>query len=295
MALYGDTAEKAVHDYVDGVIRRHVFAGKEKQLRAWETMMMKSAAHARSLADVRQGRPLSGIQLNSANDLYGDDAHMKKRRAYAKGLERAGVSSVFFPPADSRTLIDTRLGSIDHLFLVGGADIHPARYKQQVTHAALDEVNDKRDSYEQTMIRHALKTQLPIDGTCRGFQMLNVATGGTLVQDIHDDGLSIRAHAATGMKPIRHSIRVVPGSAIAGVIGTRVRAVPSVHHEAVGNVGKGFTVVARSPDNVPEAIEGFGGRVRGYQFHAEMAPRAKFSKAIFGSIAARASAYKGRN
>lgn len=290
MALFGDTPAHAVDRYVAGVIRRNAFPGHEAELRAWGKHL--GSQPARSLDAVAHGRPLSGIQLNHLLDLTGDAHHLGVRKAYADGLERAGVATVFFPPADSRALIDARLASVQHLMLTGGDDLHPKLYGAPVTHANADELNLVRDRFELQLVRKALSSTLPIDATCRGYQMLDVAAGGTLVQDIHQDHLTTRAHAGPGFSPTHHAVNVEPGSALAATVGTHLRAVPSMHHEAVGKVGTGFSIVGRSPDGVPEAIEADGGRVRGYQFHAEKTLRSGFSKAIYANMYQRASTYR---
>ncbi|MEO6951312.1 MAG: gamma-glutamyl-gamma-aminobutyrate hydrolase family protein [Polyangia bacterium] len=290
MALFGDTPKDAVDHYVAGVIRRQAFPGHEEELRAWGKAL--AARPARSLEAVAHGRPLSGIQLNHLLDLTGDAHHLGVRKGYADGLERAGVATVFFPPADSRALIDARLSSVQHLMLTGGDDLHPKLYGAPVTYAHPDELNLVRDRFELQLVRKALSSKLPIDATCRGYQMLDVAAGGTLVQDLHEDHLTTMEHAGPGFAPVRHGVSVEPGSALAATIGIHVRAVPSMHHEAIGKVGKGFRVVGRAPDGVPEAIEADGGRVRGYQFHAEKTLRSGFSKAIYANMFQRAAAYR---
>jgi putative glutamine amidotransferase len=295
IALFGATPEQAVHAYVRGLVSRDAFPGKRRELASFRDRMLASAKQARTLDELRADRPLSGIQLNSVEDLVGNEAHLAHRRAYASALDHAGIASVFFPPADSRRLITARLASISHLKLVGGEDIHPSMYGEPITHAHRDELNLVRDRYEAALVKQALALQLPIDGTCRGFQMMNVVRGGTLVQDIHADGLTTRAHAAPGFGVLKHPVVVADESALFRTVGTkRVRAVPSVHHEALGRIGAGLTVVGRAPDGVPEAIEGEDGRIRGYQFHAEVSPRSAFSRAIYASIAERARAYAAR-
>ena len=291
LALFGDTPKQAVDRYVAGVIRRQAVPGHEAELRAWGQTLV--ARPSRSLEQVSKGRPLSGIQLNSLHDLTGDTQHLGLRKAYADGLERAGVATVFFPPADSSALIEARLSSVQHLMLTGGDDLHPSLYGAPITHANRDELNIVRDKFEIRLVRHALASKLPIDATCRGYQLLNVAAGGTLVQDIHEDHLTSKAHAGPGFSPIRHGVDIEPDSAVAATVGTtHLRAVPSMHHEAVGRVGKGFRIVGRASDGVPEMIEADGGRVRGNQFHAEKTLRSAFSKAMYGNIYQRASAYQ---
>ena len=294
LALYGGSPEKAIHNYVEGVIRRGVFPRQAAELRAWGRQLAARSKQARPLAEtLTPGQPVSGIQLNNVNDLIGDKAHHGTRKAYAHALAGAGVASVFFPPGDSgqKSRIEQRLASVHHLHLVGGDDLHPELWGGEVTHAHIEELNLVRDRMEAKVVGMAIAAGMPVDATCRGYQLLNVMSGGTMVQDIVEDHLSVTPHFGPGFKPTPHAVHVERGSAIAATVGTKLRSVKSMHHEALGLIAKLFKVVGRAPDGVPEMIEGYGGRVRGNQFHAELARRTAYSRAIYRNVAERARAY----
>jgi putative glutamine amidotransferase len=152
------------------------------------------------------------------------------------------------------------LDGIQGLLLTGGGDIDPKHYGQpQSPHLELAEAG--RDEFEIAISRSALERDLPILAICRGLQVLNVAAGGTLLQHVPDavgDGI---VHSIDEPKnAIAHPVHVVPESALASALGTRVMtvdacAVNSRHHQAVGVVAPGFVVAATAPDGIIEAIE----------------------------------------
>jgi putative glutamine amidotransferase len=161
------------------------------------------------------------------------------------------------------------LDALDGLVLAPGRDIEPERYGQE-PHPLLAATEPQRDAFELELVRGAIERGLPILGMCRGIQMLNVALGGTLVQDVSlvsDDHPSDpgwahwrRVEAASlqgGPLPPhpRHEIAIVEGSVLARTLGTTSIEVNSFHHQAIDRVGEGLAVVASSLDGVPEAIE----------------------------------------
>jgi putative glutamine amidotransferase len=290
LALYGATPEKAVHNYVEGVIRRGVFPGREAQLRAWgRTLAMQGAQRLEDA--LVTGKPVSGIQLNHIDDLIGESKHQVARKAYATALGRTGVQSIFFAPGESgRTdRVVQRLGAVHHLHLTGGDDLHPELWGGKVTYAKPHELNLIRDRLEQKTVRKAMAMGLPIDATCRGYQLMNVTLGGTMVQDIIKDKLSTHVHFGPGFTPIPHPVFIEPDSAVARTVGSYLASVPSMHHQALGRIGWGLRVVGRAPDGVTEMVEGLGGWWRGNQFHAELT-RSSWSLAMYRDMAARAYA-----
>jgi putative glutamine amidotransferase len=165
--------------------------------------------------------------------------------------------------------VEPALDALDGLVLAPGRDIEPERYGQH-RHMLLAATEPRRDAFEIELVRAAFERGLPILGMCRGIQMLNVALGGTLVQDVSlvadahpsDPGWAHwkRVEAASlenaSLPPHpRHEISIAPGSALGEALGTTRIEVNSFHHQAIDRLGDGLTVVARSPDGVPEAIE----------------------------------------
>jgi putative glutamine amidotransferase len=264
MLLMGDEPKEAARSYAKSLTLRHVYPHAEGRFQRWAAGVQAGP----TLAELRaSGKRIIGVQLNDANDVLGSAARKVNRRKYARAITEAGGVPLFLPPAAGSEQIEALLGQIDHLLLVGGEDVHPSLYRRPITYAR--HVNRARDAYDVALVQRAIEKGLGVDGICRGMQVINVATGGTLVQDLHKDGLTERAHRLDRMTPVRHQVRLDPESALARVVGTTSIAVVSVHHEAVDRVGRGMTITGRAPDGVPEVIEGFEGRVRGYQFHPE--------------------------
>jgi len=293
MALVGEDGPDAVRRYVDGLIRRRAFPGEEKAFRAWGKAIAESAVGAPTVASLRDGvHPVIGIQLGHESDLLGNAKDKRIRRGYKRALAKAGALPVFLPPAASTRQIDTLLGTLDHLLLPGGADVHPSLYGQKVTYAQKEHLNLVRDKYELRVIDKAFKKKLGIDGICRGCQILNVAAGGSLNQDDKRNGVTKKDHVKYGPDgpvPVHHPILLEAGTDTAATIGKMsIRSVASLHHQSVDRVAPGWRVTARSPDGVIEGIERKDGRARCAQFHPERSGRAKFSKAWFGDMVGRA-------
>lgn len=294
LALYGATPERAIHNYVEGVVRRGVFPGREGELRAWgRKLAVKSGALPLERA-LAPGKPVSGVQLNHIDDLIGGKPALDARKAYATALHSAGLQAIFLPPGDTSEShrIEQRLSAVHHLHLTGGDDLHPSLWGAPVTHAHRTEINLKRDLGDVKTVLKAIEMGLPIDSTCRGYQLLNVALGGSMTQDILADHLSDTEHFAPGFKPTPHPVIVEPGSTTAATVGKRIPSVPSMHHQALARIAATLRLVGRAPDGVPEMIEGVGdkrGWLRGAQFHAELARRRAFSRAMYRDMFERAT------
>jgi len=175
--------------------------------------------------------------------------------SYVDALENAGLVPLIVPPLSNHSASAAILDSVDGLLLTGGEDVNPALFGQK-PHPNLKTVNDQRDTTEIALIQEARRRHVPILAICRGIQVLNVALGGTLIQDIpaqrenalnHDDG--------GGRKARVHEISVSSDSLTAKALGTSSCAVNSLHHQAVGTVAPELRVVARSPDGIIEALE----------------------------------------
>jgi putative glutamine amidotransferase len=279
----------ALSRYGAGLLRRDVFGEARPALEQWTEARKSKPGRPQPLARLRQG-PVIGIQLNAAEDITGTKERKTGRRAIARAIRAAGGQPVFLPPAYEAKAIPTLLRSIDHLVIAGGADLDPSLYGQAKTHAV--GTNLKRDLYEQRLIRSALRRKLGIDGICRGEQSLNVATGGTLFQDLTKDGVANgKGHRDSEWGVVTHAVNLAPDSHTARAIGACTLTMPSSHHQAVDRLGHGLRVVGRAPDGVVELIEGYAGRVRGYQFHPELS-RSATSRQVFRDIVRRAGAHR---
>lgn len=178
---------------------------------------------------------------------------------YISGVERAGGQVQIIPWGVSDRDLYLMTENYDGILLPGGPDIDPALYGRG-REPACGEPLPQRDDLESRTIQVALLRKLPILGICRGIQMLNVALGGTLIQDltpIQKHPHSDFAHRQTGT----HSVTVAPGSLLEAAVGPGELWVNSMHHQAVDTLAPGLTVTARSEEGYVEAAE-----MAGYPF-----------------------------
>ncbi len=183
---------------------------------------------------------------------------------YWQRIEEAGGE-----PLDLRG-VETDVSTLDGLVLTGGLDIDPERYEQE-PHERTMCAEPARDAYELDLLHASLASDLPVLAICRGLQLLNIALGGSLLQNI--ETANHRADYKTEGMPSRwHSVRVVSDSRLRKLLGVGEMEVNSRHHQGVlaDMVAPGLTAVATSPDGVVEAVESDAHRwVVGVQWHAE--------------------------
>jgi putative glutamine amidotransferase len=172
---------------------------------------------------------------------------------YLRALEDAGVPRedvVVLYPGDR---ID---GSFDGVVLTGGEDVEPARYGQEILPDVKMRVDSERDATELTIFDDAWRERTPILGICRGLQVINVALGGTLVQDLPTQRPSRIVHRLAKKENRRdHPVRVSPGTRLGRIAGAGEIDVNSRHHQAIDRPADGVVVSATAPDGVIEAIE----------------------------------------
>lgn len=179
---------------------------------------------------------------------------------YFRPLHQRGAVGVLLPSAASS--VTAILERVDGLLLTGGADIHPARYREW-SGPYEHPIDPQRDEFEIELVHEAMRLRLPILGVCRGAQLLNVALGGAL--HLHLPSHSM--HEA-GAEP-GHHVRIAPDSRLREAIGSDSIWVNSMHHQAVAEPGAGLRVVAWSDDGTPEAVEHELAPVMGIQWHPE--------------------------
>ena len=190
---------------------------------------------------------------------------------YIASVEQSGARARVLEVSESpRALI----GVVDGILLTGGGDIDPGLYGED-RHDTVQDAEPGRDEFEIDLARRAMDANLPVLAICRGAQVLNVAAGGTLVQDIPSVMATDVPHSIAMPKDgVAHAVVVSAGSLLERALGDAVQSgrcpVNSRHHQSVGAVGAPLVVTATAPDGVIEAIESPAARFCvGVQWHPE--------------------------
>ena len=207
------------------------------------------------VSSARKPAPACTVAVTASIRLDGDTSRVRLTAAYVTALESAGLIPLIVPPLSSASAAAAILDSVSGLVLTGGEDVDPARYGEK-RHEKIRSINAARDATEIALIEEAKARGKPILAICRGIQILNVALGGTLVQDIPSQLDTKIAHDEDSPRNSRsHDISIEPGSLIAKAVGTEHCTVNSFHHQSVKRVADGMRVTARSPDGVIEGLE----------------------------------------
>ena len=198
----------------------------------------------------------------------GHDASKNEKNDYIRALLNAGFRRkeiVVLPPGAKPE------GSFDGVVLGGGLDVDPARYGRALKPDGNVEVDSNRDETDFAAFETARQQGLPTLGICRGLQVINVAMGGTLVQDIRTERPSGVVHLVPGKEDERHDhpVLVTPGTRIASIAEAPEIHVNSRHHQAIEQVAAGLKVSAVAPDGLVEALESDGPWLVAVQWHPE--------------------------
>lgn len=174
---------------------------------------------------------------------------------YVTALESARLVPIIAAPLRNPDAADQLLERVDALVLTGGADINPTLYNAK-PHPMLGAVSDIRDEWEIALVRAAQRRAIPLLAICRGAQILNVALGGTLWQDLPSQHPSEINHDPDRPRNSRtHAVELPGESRLARAVGLTQIDVNSVHHQAIERVADELRVVAVAPDGVIEAVE----------------------------------------
>lgn len=207
----------------------------------------------------RNAAPVIGISSgwNGRSSSLGD--------TYVNAIFRAGGVPVILPLVRDEEQAKALLSRIDGLVLSGGEDIDPAYYKEEVLNGSV-EVNAPRDTGDFLLIRAARDCGKPIMGICRGLQLVNVAFGGTLYQDLPSQ-MEVQHRQDTSSNVPTHMVGFEKGSRIHGLVGPDSLMTNTHHHQAIKDIAPGLRITARAADGVVEGCEGPG--VFCVQFHPE--------------------------
>jgi putative glutamine amidotransferase len=214
---------------------------------------------------------------------------------YTAALEKAGAEVRELTP--DRDPLPASLEGLDGVLLTGGPDVRPSIYGATDMHPTVD-IDDRRDAYELPLAKAAMDRGLPVLAICRGVQVLNVAAGGTLIQDLPSERPGSLNHSVTTPRTaISHDVAVVPGSLLADIVAPQLKDwhrldVNSRHHQAIDVVAPGFVASASAPDGTIEAIEAVKSRDAGdattfcvgVQWHPENFWRSGETASLFESF-----------
>ena len=214
-------------------------------------------------------RPVIGLPIGRA--LPEHPEYLRVRETYPRAIAEAGGLPVILPPLEDAQALRQLFEMLDGIVFPGGLDVHPSHYGEAHVHPAT-EVDPALDTLELRLAEWAVSSDIPTLGICRGQQLLNVALGGTLLQDLPSERLPAGvAHRQAGQRrELSHTIRVEGGSRLAGILGSTTVEVNSFHHQAVRCLGGGLRAVAWSPDGIIEGVEGTDHPwLMAVQFHPE--------------------------
>lgn len=203
--------------------------------------------------------------------------------AYMEGLKAAGMDSFIFPMTQDEDEVKRLVGLCDQILLTGGHDVNPSLYQEEPVNASV-EWNETRDVMEERVISHALAQDMPVLGICRGLQILNVALGGTLYQDMPLQHPSDTDHHMTPPydRPV-HTVRILRDTPLYDLLQTEHMGVNSIHHQAIRKLAPDLREMALSEEGLVEAVYMPGKRfVWAVQWHPEYGfPSHEDCRAIF--------------
>jgi putative glutamine amidotransferase len=198
---------------------------------------------------------------------------------YVDAVREAGGRAVLLPPDSTDADV---LDRIDGLVLIGGADVGPANYGAEA-HPTVDVPRVERDAGEILLCRGARDRDLPLLGICRGMQVMAVAHGGSLIQDLPDAGYGM-VHRERPGTFTEHAVRLAEGSRIAAIYGAADIVTNSSHHQGVADPGD-LTPTGWSPDGLIEVLEDPGARFAlGVQWHPEHPDRRSVEAPLFRAL-----------
>jgi len=204
--------------------------------------------------------------------------------AYVDAIEKAGGRAIVIPPAEED--VEETLDTLDGIVFSGGADVDPSRYGADA-HPETDVPQTRRDAGELALLQAALERDMPTLAICRGFQLLNVARGGDLVQHL-PDAVGHDVHKQVPGEFAVHPVEVKDGTRLAAIVGA-TPDVTSHHHQALGRLGDGLVESAWAADGTLEAVEDPSQRfVVGVQWH----PEAGEDAALFDELVEQARTYR---
>ena len=233
-------------------------------------------------------KPLIGIG-SDVNVTPGKRDRAFAYTTYVESLRRAGAVPVVIPPQpeNARELVE----SLDGILLAGGDDCDPAAYGEE-KHPTVEPMDVRRQESDLTLAKVARERGIPTLGICLGVQMMNVAAGGTLIQDIDSQLETEIEHVSEPEDRARHDVLIENDTRLASILGGNEINVNSSHHQAINKIGEGLNVTAHAPDGIVEGLEDPRHPFYiGVQWHPEDMPREESASKIFRAFVEAARNY----
>jgi len=200
-------------------------------------------------------RPIIGINMDVSGSTETESARFALGSSYIDAITSAGGTPLLLPAVLSKDVIRAQVQACDGFVFTGGRDVNPSRYGEE-PHPAWSPLNPRREVFDFALADEVLKSRKPFLAVCLGSQAINVALGGSLLQDIPTLTSSTIDHKphAPRHEPA-HEITITTNSNLAKLVGSTTLGVNSIHHQSCKAPGKGVRFVAHAPDGVVEAWE----------------------------------------
>jgi putative glutamine amidotransferase len=229
------------------------------------------------------------VIVTSTTEIIRGVSRVRVNEAYTNALAAFELIPIVLPPIDA-AMAAASLDSVAGLVLTGGEDVDPARYGESAV-AAAGEPHHARDAYELALARTAFEQRVPTLAICRGTQVINVALGGSLIQDIPSQRHSAIDHDPAGKRTERvHRVDIDSNSRLADIVAETTISTNSSHHQSIDRIAAGLRVTACAQDGIVEAIESTDPAwwMIGVQWHPEelMATSEDWDRRLFGAFAA---------
>lgn len=214
---------------------------------------------------------IKGKKVNTINDFY------------FNAVQRAGGAPLIIPSVTDENTISEYAKFLDGIVFSGGHDVWPPRFGEEPLRQVV-EITHERDQLEFDLFQKVYEAGVPILGICRGLQVVNIALGGTLYQDIYSQVDKVGGHSF-GYNPedVYHSIHIEDSSLMKEIYGESIVYVNSEHHQAIKDLGRDLKVTSRSADGIIESIESTNDKfVLAVQYHPEaIAPKYPEHQEVF--------------
>ena len=240
------------------------------------------------------GNPIIGVfadTMSCNKGGFGDVTRQYINAAYISAVEDAGAVPFIIPVSNDLEKTKKLIDLCDGLLFPGGEDIDPGYYGEN-PHKNLGETRPEVDKFLFHSLLYALEQRKPALGICKGMQMMVVATGGSLYQDIYSQREEETfLHCQSGRRTYGvHQVQIDKDSRLFQILETGQIATNSMHHQSVRTLGKGLRLSAHTEDGIVEAVESLDGRLIGVQWHPEeMVPESGAMKRLFKNLVQRAS------